>query len=77
MYFPRDWEFGSASSKLRNFGGGVFEHPKPPLGMPLIKWFFVLCSTLKLVKNCWEKRPKIRHTGFDLFVDPAFDAGCD
>jgi hypothetical protein len=22
MYFPRNWEFGSALSKLRNFGGG-------------------------------------------------------
>ena len=29
MYFPRNWEFGSALSKLRNFGGG-FEHPKQP-----------------------------------------------
>ena len=29
MYFPRNWEFGSALSKFRNFGGG-FEHPKPP-----------------------------------------------
>jgi hypothetical protein len=23
MYFPRNWEFDSALSKLRNFGGGV------------------------------------------------------
>ena len=30
MYFPRNWEFGSALSKLRNFGGGGFEHPKLP-----------------------------------------------
>ena len=38
MYFPRNWEFGSALSKLRNFGGGGgFEHPQtPPLGTPLI-----------------------------------------
>jgi len=36
MYFPRNWEFGSALSKLRNFGGGDFEQPKPPLGTPLI-----------------------------------------
>ena len=36
MYFPRNWEFGSALSKLRNFRGGGFERPKPPLGsMPL------------------------------------------
>ena len=31
MYFPRNWEFGSALSKLRNLGG--FE--PPPLGTPL------------------------------------------
>jgi hypothetical protein len=37
MYFPRNWEFGSALSKLRNFGGwGRFEPPKPPLGTPLL-----------------------------------------
>jgi hypothetical protein len=32
MYFPRNWEFGSALSKLLNFGGGegVFEPPNPP-----------------------------------------------
>jgi hypothetical protein len=24
MYFPRNWEFGSALSTLRNFGGGGF-----------------------------------------------------
>jgi hypothetical protein len=31
IYFPLNWEFGSALSKLRNFGGGGgFEHPKPP-----------------------------------------------
>jgi hypothetical protein len=30
LYFPRNWEFGSALSKFRNFGGrGVFESPKP------------------------------------------------
>jgi hypothetical protein len=36
MYFPRNWEFGSALSKLWNFGG-VFETPKPPLGTPLFE----------------------------------------
>jgi hypothetical protein len=36
MYFTRNWEFGSALSKHRNFGGGV-EPPKPPLGTPLHK----------------------------------------
>jgi hypothetical protein len=28
--FPRNWEFGSALSKLRNLGGGGIEHPQPP-----------------------------------------------
>jgi hypothetical protein len=31
MYFPQKLEFGSALSKLRNFGGGgEGEHPNPP-----------------------------------------------
>ena len=29
MYFPWNWEFGSALSKLRNFGGGL-NTPNPP-----------------------------------------------
>jgi hypothetical protein len=37
MYFPRNWEFGSALSKLRNFGGGGggYNPPQTPLGTPL------------------------------------------
>jgi hypothetical protein len=37
MYFPRNWEFGSALSKLRNFGvgGGGLNTPNP-LGTPLV-----------------------------------------
>jgi hypothetical protein len=30
MYIPRNWEFGQAFSKLRNFGG--FEPPQHPRG---------------------------------------------
>jgi hypothetical protein len=30
MYFPRNWEFGSALSKLRIFGGGGLYPPNPP-----------------------------------------------
>jgi hypothetical protein len=30
MYFPRNWEFGSALSKLTTFGGGGVEPPNPP-----------------------------------------------
>jgi hypothetical protein len=49
MYFPRNWEFGSALSKFRNFGEGGFEHPKlsptPPsvghcLIPPVWRWPF-------------------------------------
>jgi hypothetical protein len=29
IYIPRNYEFGSALAKLRNFGGGVLS-PKPP-----------------------------------------------
>jgi hypothetical protein len=32
MYIPRNWEFGSALAKLRNFEG--FEPLKLPLGTP-------------------------------------------
>jgi hypothetical protein len=40
-YFPRNWEFGSALSKLRNFGGGSCKPPPRPLRRPLIfrMWF--------------------------------------
>jgi hypothetical protein len=30
MYFPRNWQFGSALSKLRNFGWGVQPPNSPP-----------------------------------------------
>jgi hypothetical protein len=30
MYFPRNWEFGSALSKLPNFGGGGVWTPQTP-----------------------------------------------
>jgi hypothetical protein len=31
MYFPHNWEFGSALSKLQNFGGGGVKPPNPSL----------------------------------------------
>jgi hypothetical protein len=37
MYFPRNWEFGSALSKLQNFGGWGGVEPPTPLGTPL--WY--------------------------------------
>jgi hypothetical protein len=37
MYFTRNWEFGSALSKLQNFGVGVEPPPNTPvLGTPLV-----------------------------------------
>jgi hypothetical protein len=30
MYIPRNWEFGSVLTKLRNFGGGGMKLPNPP-----------------------------------------------
>jgi hypothetical protein len=45
MYFTRNWEFGSALSKLRNFGlrGGV----RTPLTTPTVShWFFLRIVTL-------------------------------
>jgi uncharacterized protein YbdZ (MbtH family) len=35
MYIPRNWEFGSALAKLRNFVGWGVDPPKPPFGTPL------------------------------------------
>jgi hypothetical protein len=35
MYFPRNWEFDSALSKLLNFGGGGGVPKPPPLGTPI------------------------------------------
>jgi hypothetical protein len=37
MYFPQNWDFGSALLKLWNFGGGGLNPPNhsPPLSTPL------------------------------------------
>jgi hypothetical protein len=40
MYFQRNWEFGSALSKLRNFGGWGLNPPNTPLGTPLQRQLF-------------------------------------
>jgi hypothetical protein len=42
IYFQRNWEFGSALPKLRNFGaggGGGFEHPHPGTPLKIISRF--------------------------------------
>jgi hypothetical protein len=38
IYIPRNWEFGSALPKFRNYGGGGVEPAKPPFGTPLAKF---------------------------------------
>jgi hypothetical protein len=43
VYFPRNWEFGSVLSKLRNFGWGGLNTPTPPHGTPP-------CSTVLIEK---------------------------
>jgi hypothetical protein len=50
MYFPRNWEFGSALSKLRNFVGG-FETANPLLR------YAIGCHEIVEIEICiWEKR---------------------
>jgi hypothetical protein len=49
MYFPWNWEFSSALSKLRNFGGEGFEPPKfRPLGTPLLASGVILRLVIRL-----------------------------
>jgi hypothetical protein len=45
-YIPRNWEFGSALAKLRNFGGreGVEPPKTPPLGRPLTTGFTLMTA---------------------------------
>jgi hypothetical protein len=50
MYFPRNWEFGSALSKTSEFQGG-FELPKPHLGMSLLQKRLVLSTCEMLYKE--------------------------
>jgi hypothetical protein len=53
IYFPRNWEFGSALSKLRNFGGEAEPPQTSPLGTPLLSFHF--CRKGKLFKGFRKK----------------------
>jgi hypothetical protein len=44
MYFPRNWEFGSALSKRRNFEGGGVDPPNPPRYATGCVWLQYKCS---------------------------------
>jgi hypothetical protein len=46
MYIPRNWEFGSALAKLRNFGGGGLKPQTLPFGTPLEVATF--CSAVEI-----------------------------
>jgi hypothetical protein len=46
MYFPQNWEFGSALSKLQNFGGGGLTHTPSPK----VRHCF---GSLKTRNTCW------------------------
>jgi hypothetical protein len=48
MYFPRNWEFGSALSKLRNFRGGGLN---TPVCTPLNKTEFTQIFSREVIKD--------------------------
>jgi hypothetical protein len=55
MYFPRNWEFGSALSKLRNFGGGGggdWLKAQTPLIRPLVVNFHAQTEVLMTIGVC-------------------------
>jgi hypothetical protein len=63
MYFPRNWKFGTALSKLRNFGvGGLNPYP---LGTPLV--------TGVLSRTAVDKKQQI-YCGDSLEVLPIWSA---
>jgi len=45
-------EFGTILGGVRNFGGGGFEHPNPPLGTPLATKEFDIPSSLAMTFVC-------------------------
>jgi hypothetical protein len=54
MYFPRNWEFGSASSKLRNFGGsggGVLTPPPSGTPLSLLEMYQMSCTPTDILRG--------------------------
>jgi hypothetical protein len=61
MYFPRNWEFGSALSKLRNFGKGGLNTPNTPSARHCTSWKAASRSTGQNIKrNFTEPEPPLR-----------------
>jgi hypothetical protein len=52
VYFPRNWEFGSALSKLRNFGGRGFEPPNGPLSVRHWPQIYLISCTERINDVC-------------------------
>jgi hypothetical protein len=49
MYFPQNWEFGSALSKLLNSGGGGGVNPQPPL----VRHWYLCANVDACVARTW------------------------
>jgi hypothetical protein len=66
MYIPRNWEFGQAFSKLRNFGGGGVnpQTPHPP-GTPVGWVVFFLTS---FMSDCVYNRICGPTKRYDMYV---------
>jgi hypothetical protein len=67
IYFPWNWEFGSALSKLRYFGGGGLNTPTPPryataedpeILNTVVPYFFVDCLTTPSVAQHHDRKTK-------------------
>jgi hypothetical protein len=68
MYFPWNSEFGSALSKLRNFGGG-FEHPNPSPSVrhwPLVPTEYGDRWAPKLVWTLWTRDKSLVPSGISI-----------
>jgi hypothetical protein len=61
MYFPRNWEFGSALSKLCNFGAVRGVEPQPPRYATATHKRKQYTKQLKTIQNIENKNTKKKH----------------
>jgi hypothetical protein len=63
MYIPRNWEFGSALAKLRNFGAGGGRRRTPSLGTPLTtverNSLVTRCRCVRQIKAAFLEKRKV------------------